>query len=321
MKKRVMILGMLTLLVCLSFSLTEGKLARKPTIFQLIEEAHRKGEIDYEAALLNKLYAVHAPRKMDEKFKHLKKEDLSPVRDATMLYLEIQRKWDTMSERGRQEIAPFLLRPDPAYPDPDNLAQYTVPPDSFYSPGGHFKVWYVTTTDDSVSTTDADSDGVPDYVESCADILEEVWDKVITDLGYLPPPDDYPYPPTGRYIDDGGDARYDIYLKDIGAYGYTVPEVEKPGLTPPYNPKSSYIVMENDYAGFGYADPLDAVRVTAAHEFFHAIQFRYDYDEDRFFYEVSSTWMEDIVYDSINDYYWYLPYFFDVPERNLDYFS
>jgi hypothetical protein len=46
--------------------------------------------------------------------------------------------------------------------------------------------------------------------------------------------------------------------------------------------------------------------VTAAHEFFHAIHFAYDVGEERFFMELSSTWMEDVVYDAINDYYNYL---------------
>ena len=45
---------------------------------------------------------------------------------------------------------------------------------------------------------------------------------------------------------------------------------------------SAYCVLDNDFsaAEFGYPDPTLPLRVTAAHEFFHAIQFAYDLYED-----------------------------------------
>ena len=54
------------------------------------------------------------------------------------------------------------------------------------------------------------------------------------------------------------------------------------------------------------SQPINALRVTAAHEFFHAIQFAYDVKEDLWFMEGSATWVEDEVYDSINDNYQFL---------------
>ena len=50
----------------------------------------------------------------------------------------------------------------------------------------------------------------------------------------------------------------------------------------------------------------NSLRVTAAHEFFHAIQFAYDVNEDIWFMEGTATWVEDEVYDSINDNYQFL---------------
>ena len=83
-----------------------------------------------------------------------------------------------------------------------------------------------------------------------------------------------------------------------------------------------------------YADrPLDAVRVTAAHEFFHAVQFGIDFTESevygsgptaisaRYWMEMSATWMEEQLYDNINDYYNYLPYFFNDPRLSLQQFN
>jgi hypothetical protein len=71
--------------------------------------------------------------------------------------------------------------------------------------------------------------------------------------------------------------------------------------------------------------------VTAAHEFFHAVQFGIDWGETedlgnetlerRYWMEMSSTWMEEEIYDDINDYYSYLDFFYSVPEASLQQFS
>ena len=65
-------------------------------------------------------------------------------------------------------------------------------------------------------------------------------------------------------------------------------------------------MLDNDYARQYGTAPIDALRVTAAHEFFHAIQFAYDVGEDLWFMEGSATWVEDEVYDAINDNYQFL---------------
>jgi len=39
--------------------------------------------------------------------------------------------------------------------------------------------------------------------------------------------------------------------------------------------------------------PLDNIKVTAAHEFNHAIQFGYDYWEETWLMEATATWIED----------------------------
>ena len=43
------------------------------------------------------------------------------------------------------------------------------------------------------------------------------------------------------------------------------------------------------------------MQVTAAHEYFHAVQFAYDFFEDGWFMEATATWAEDELYDSVND--------------------
>ena len=59
--------------------------------------------------------------------------------------------------------------------------------------------------------------------------------------------------------------------------------------------------------------------MTAAHEFFHAVQFAYDVVEDAWFMESTATWMEDEIYDDVNDNRFYLTHSaLRVPEVPLD---
>lgn len=189
---------------------------------------------------------------------------------------------------------------------------YTTTPTFFNSPGGQFKIWYVTTTSDRpgagrTDPVDADNSGVPDWVEHCADFFDQSWRTIIDTLNYRPPPVDFQF--HAQYVatnrDDGGDGRYDVYIEDIGSgiAGYTAPEAVTSGRKLP-----SYIVVDNDFVGVKSTLPeaLDLLRATAAHEFFHAVQFGYDTNEDVYWFEQSAVWMEEQVFDAVNDYITYL---------------
>ncbi len=116
----------------------------------------------------------------------------------------------------------------------------------------------------------------------------------------------YPAPPSDKGA--GGDNLYDVYIANIIYYGYTEPEVE---VTPGSNTFTSFIVIDDDYLGF-YSPGVNGARVTVAHELHHAIQMgNYVYrGSDLYYYELSSTAMEEFVYDSINDYYAYMNNYF-----------
>jgi len=193
----------------------------------------------------------------------------------------------------------------------------------------HFLIHYATTGDDACYQPNIDispADGVPDYINMVADIFEYVWVQEVDNMGFTEPLID-----NGR----GGDDRLDVYLSNLGPgfYGFTVAD---PDSTHTYQ-MPGFIEMDNDFSGTPYDDSLgsvlNAARVTAAHEFFHAVQ--YAYDETEFDYdnindpnsykpwwlEASSTWMEDMVYDNVNDYLNYLPFFLSVPEVGLGTFT
>lgn len=184
----------------------------------------------------------------------------------------------------------------------------------------NFIIHYDITGFNSVPTLDINPiNGIPDYVDSVALICEYVWHFETDTLGFIEPISDG---------SAGGDDRYDIYLVNIGGQGYygiTYPEIIQPGN----RTWSSYIKIDNDYAEFGdlgyNTEPMKAVKVTVAHEFFHSIHFSLDaYEaegERNWWYEVSAVWMEDVVFDDVNDYRYYLKYFFHYPWYTLESFS
>jgi hypothetical protein len=233
--------------------------------------------------------------------------------DATPLILQAKHDFPFLSSEAKKAIYPFVSRPSFA---PDS--EYT-----YDSPSQHFKIHFAKTGTNVVfeAGVDNNGNGVPDYVDECATILDYVWAKEVDTLGYIPPPSDDWYPGW----DNGGDGKYDIYLLNLGSsyLGATYPETTQ-------NPGSqiwtSFIELDNDYLGYPiYHSQYAWLQVTAAHEFFHAIQFGYDVYENEvagdvvkpYWMEMSATWMEDQVYDNINDYIYYLPAFFYKPWLSL----
>jgi len=200
----------------------------------------------------------------------------------------------------------------------------------YYSPGGHFFIHYDTAGSHAVYQVDVDTihggpDGVPDYVNMVADICDSIWAFEVEHLGF-------PRPVSDGYA-GGGDSSglVDIYIAHIGSdyYGWTEPEFQINSLQ-----YTSFIVIDNDYAGIPPYNQqsdlngrLDAARVTLAHEFFHTIHYSMDWQEyenqgslspqARYWWEMSAVWMEEMMYDDINDYYTYLPFYYDDPYKGL----
>jgi len=148
-------------------------------------------------------------------------------------------------------------------------------------------------------------------VDAALATMGQVWDKEITAYGYRQPKSDI------TSVNHGPDARIDVYLADIGdqgLYGYCSsddPNLDVVGTpTYPYYDMSAFCVFDNDYSLAQYPPPntsgIPALEVTAAHEFFHAVQASYDWFEDGWFMESTATWMEDEVYDDVNDNLGYL---------------
>ena len=181
--------------------------------------------------------------------------------------------------------------------------------------GTHFCVHYVTSTQDAPPLTDAGGNGVPDYVEVALGEFEHVYDVENNKMGWKPAKSDG---------NAGGNDLVDVYLANIGPdglFGYAAVDPGQRGRS-----RSAYLVLDNDYAepafaDRGYTGSLAPLQVTAAHEYNHVLQYNYDTFMDSWSLEATATWMEDKVYDDINDYRQYLDVFAKRSQQPLTQFN
>lgn len=175
---------------------------------------------------------------------------------------------------------------------------------SIVSPSGFFRIHYDTTGSNRPAYVSSWT--VDQNVAEVAKALDSAYRFEINYLGFLAPPSDG---------NGGSDDKYDIYIKDLNGayYGYTEWE-SKIGVVN----WTSFMVIDNDYIGY-YSTGLNGMRVTVAHEFHHGIQLG-NYaifndnnpyrSSDAYFYELTSTSMEEFVFDDVNDYYAYMDSYF-----------
>ncbi len=152
----------------------------------------------------------------------------------------------------------------------------------------HFIIHFDTTGTNQVTRA---------YAESTKKYAERSWAKEVDTLKFAAPP------PDGGTSGNNPNSLYDIYIDNLGSgiLGTTTPEYY---YTNPYpDGATSYIDIGNDVTSYGGWGEL---QVTVAHEFNHACQMRYSVTDGTWFMENTSTWMEDMVYDNINDYVNYL---------------
>ena len=195
---------------------------------------------------------------------------------------------------------------------------------------GKFLIHYDTNGYHSVEMVDKNANGLPDYVDSVAYYFEFVFRFYIDTIGYITP-----------FEDDnlGGSNAYDIYLMNIGDAGpgesayYGITRRDKEKLPKQNFPRyMSHIIIDNDYSpmdsSFDSHDKkvqtfsffgIDLLKITAAHEFHHSIQFAYGEQEipkPLTINEMSSTWYEYRLFPEIKDYMQYVKALFTFPEEH-----
>jgi len=173
---------------------------------------------------------------------------------------------------------------------------------SYLSPSGAFRLHYDTTGTRKVPLANIDGDRVPDWIELAAHVADSVL-QAYGRMGY------------DTAVGDGG-KQYDIYFLNLGTGSNPVYGLTYPG-------PDGYLEVDNDYSEGVYAGAWNGqlifdsrgargLRVTLAHELFHAVQFLYTAGPtDQWWMEMTATSMEEVMYDDINDYYQYLkPYWY-----------
>lgn len=218
-----------------------------------------------------------------------------PTRDATMALRDLHKALPGLNAADRKTGEAILARPtDPGDPD-----QYSVPSEVLC--GTINCLHWVESSEDAVVLTDVSpADGIPDYVTQVLATMEGVHATYVG-AGYEPPK------PDGTL---GGTAQTDIYLANIGVdglYGYC--SSDEPVVQDQYD-YWTYCVLDNDYSSTEFPGPLTPtqnMQVTAAHEYFHAVQGAYDWWEDAWLMEATATWAEDELFDDANDNVYYLP--------------
>jgi hypothetical protein len=206
-------------------------------------------------------------------------------REATMVLNELVRLRDELSPADRQRADALLARPTLATGrDVGEYDRQEEPP--------------VCGDDVCIHWVATGADRPPQGIDSVEQVLATAQSvhETFLQAGYLSPD------PDGTR--GGGTNLVDVYLADLGPgfYGYTAAE---PNSTQaPYN-RAAYIVIDNDFDGFG-TPWLATMRVTLGHEYFHAVQFSYDTWEDPWFMEATATWVEDELFDDVDDSRQYL---------------
>ena len=208
-------------------------------------------------------------------------------------------KAELLSELGIKISGSDLIPVEPSY-----LQEYLE--------SENFIFHYTTdqTSSDAVSTTDINNNSIPDYIEMMSEIFEYVWIFFEDTLGYSPPP-----PNTQSSISQ----KYNIYVENLPpnyfalTYTTTFSNQSETGCF-------SYIKMRNNYSGSVFQDLSESenIKITAAHEFFHAIQFSYNCYERFWLMEATAVWSEDELYNDINDHYRYMPSWFQNSSKTID---
>ena len=227
--------------------------------------------------------------------------------DPTLLLLALRRSLPALSPAERVAARGILSRPTDGAGQLGGWTRREVAHSQTLC-GDHVCVHWTSVGDDEPADVDKlgldgtpGPDTYPDQVDETLHEMTTVWDEEVGTLGYRAPKTDA-RPKKLRPVDR---RKFDVYLSDVGRkhlYGFCSPEQNQRRST-------AYCVLDNDFAPrqFGrFHTALQDLQVTAAHEFFHAIQFNYDAGEDAWFMEASAAWIEDVVYPTVNDNLQYL---------------
>ncbi|PLX19447.1 MAG: hypothetical protein C0601_01805 [Candidatus Muiribacterium halophilum] len=230
---------------------------------------------------------------------------------ATDFMIDVSKNWDKLSTATQKELMAIprnaFLKGTPSTEEV-SVADTEELPVTYSFRTKHFIIKYQKEGKNAVLNADKDEDldEVPAYVEKVATYIEKAYKYEVEELGFKP----------AAMIPS-----MEVLITDMRDYGICIP-IEDP------NKEKCYMQIDNDYIGDNYqVKELQGAAVTCAHEFFHSIQARYGLFTNRFIQsrrwmaEGTAVWMEDAVFDDVNDYLTYVNgsknQYFDEPQSPI----
>ena len=246
-----------------------------------LDEAVARGELSYAEGARQKLLFLFDRAAMDPAWN---RDGQGPARCGTSILAEVGEHLGRLDEAGKSLYDRYVTHAGSAPGSVEATLSYETT---------HFYLQYANSGTNAVPLTDvAPADGVPDFVEQAGIAMETSWDTEVTALGYTAPPASSASQFNNKYL---------IQFQAQSSYAFTTV----------VSGTRTKIVLHNTFQGFPPDDDPDggvlgAMRVSCAHEFKHAIQRTYTLWSEGGWVELDATWMEDIVYDFVNDYYNYI---------------
>ena len=199
----------------------------------------------------------------------------------------LAQNWDHLPAIYQREFQGIFLRPG----QPGSPYSSINLPKKFDT--AHFRFHYTTVGPHAPPLEDVDPmNGVPDYVDICAEAHERSFHVEVNLMGFKRPFDDF------WDADNGGNHKYDVYLFQFPALGFTTTNWFNGRVLPTVVTFGPYFAINSRlYDWFGKLQGNRFIETTTAHEFLHGIQFAYNTFMPGWFMEASATWIESKVYD------------------------
>ncbi|MFP4680942.1 MAG: hypothetical protein ACLFQB_10725 [Chitinispirillaceae bacterium] len=239
-------------------------------------------------------------------------------------YLALMKAWDKLSPEFKQ-----LYKQATSIPSSFS---------SYLSPKGHFELFYTTTGRDSVDITDTvgfgaggdwrqkefSPNGIPDYIDEAAFALDSAWSMIVDRFGFSEP--------LASPGPDNSTDRYKVmFMRQANSSFYGITHLDGKQSDSDRGYLSHIEVNSNwshpSWEPYGYdKEPYNALRVTCAHEFFHAVQYAMVWDVkfnillDSYpltWTEGSAVLMEELAFGYVNDYIQYANDYFLNPRITM----
>jgi MYXO-CTERM domain-containing protein len=176
-------------------------------------------------------------------------------------------------------------------------------------PGGIVRVHYSVSGPNATILDDDDASGFPDFPEEVAATAEDVLTTYEV-LGFWAPLTEADV----GLGDLGGSAAFDFYLVDFGgsADGNFSTDRCQDGVC------AGFMIMENDFRGYGYPSLSAAIRVLTSHELFHAVQNAYSGALPVWMSEGTAVWAEKVYDDASLDFLGFADAYLADTGRSID---